>query len=80
MKGLRGGEAMKKTPLRCLLESYFTSTDEDLKDDWLDIQFTSKREKNKIKSMLYSVKQALPEAKNMLVDVDYERNVIWVHW
>ena len=71
---------MKKTPLRCLLESYFTNKDEDLKDDWLDIQFTSKREKNKIKSMLYSVKQVLPEAKNMLVDVDDERHVIWVHW
>ena len=70
---------MKKTPLRCLLESYFTETDVVLQDDWLDIQFTSKRELRKIRSMLHSVKQVLPEARLSITDVDYENNILWIH-
>lgn len=46
----------QKTDLRKLLDSYFSETDPDLKQDWLSIKYLTERDINKIRSMLYSMK------------------------
>lgn len=62
----------QKTALRKLLDSYFSETDPDLKQDWLSIKYLTERDINKIRSMLYSMKVSY------IYDIDRINKIFWI--
>lgn len=62
----------QKTDLRKLLDSYFSETDPDLKQDWLSIKYLTERDINKIRSMLYSMKVSY------IYDIDRTNKIFWI--
>ena len=62
----------QKTDLRKLLDSYFSETDPDLKQDWLSIKYLTERDINKIRSMLYSMKVSYT------YDIDRTNKIFWI--
>lgn len=62
----------QKTDLRKLLDSYFSETDPDLKQDWLSIKYLTERDINKIRSMLYSMKASY------IYDIDRINKIFWI--
>lgn len=62
----------QKTDLRKLLDSYFSETDPDLKKDWISIRYSTVRDLNKIRSMLYSMKVSYT------YDIDRINKIFWI--
>ena len=62
----------QKTDLRKLLDSYFSETDPDLKQDWISIKYVTERDINKIRSMLYSMKVSY------IYDIDRTNKIFWI--
>ena len=62
----------QKTDLRKLLDSYFSETDPDLKQDWISIKYVTERDINKIRSMLYSMKVSY------IYDIDRINKIFWI--
>ena len=62
----------QKTDLRKLLDSYFSETDPDLKQDWISIKYVTERDINRIRSMLYSMKVSY------IYDIDRINKIFWI--